>query len=996
MSNARSFLHRKLAKEPGLEVEALLRRATCQIDFAESFVNAKLGGNLDSVNRAKQVLSAFDPKTGSFGAAVAQVESELAEIGQLAKGFTVHLVGHGHIDMNWMWSWPETTSMTHDTFASVLSLMEQYPELTYSQSQASVYALIEKYHPAMFEQVKQRVKEGRWEVAAVHWVEGDKNIASGESLAHHLLYTRQYFQEKFGLSPEDIQLDWEPDTFGHANTIPTILAQGGVKYYYACRTGGGHHHPRVGEERPPVFWWQGPDGARVLVNRETTWYNSYVNIGENYALPMVKFCQETGLKDWLDVYGIGNHGGGPTRVEIEYFLESREWPCWPTVKFSTAQGWFRTAEKFIADHKLDIPVIDHELNYEFTGCYTSQSAIKKANRFGENYCVEAEGLAAIRRGIGFQPMGRTAFQAVTPEQDQDGPDTHRLEAYATIREAWINVLFNQFHDILPGSGVAATREHALGLFQETGAITGAIKQQVLTEIGSRVNSAALLPDTPDANEERELMSQGRANTPFVAGAGHNAWFSGISTTSGGGRRFLPYVVYNPCAWPRTEIVEVVLYDIDMNPELLVARDEKGVSYPTMVTSRPGQEWAWDHKSTRIVFIAKDVPAMGYKTFLICEGTPDAEVPMVEAKGETEFETPCLTFGTERYGTRYHSVFVNGVSHGISKGDPLNIWEYVIERSRGMTSWVIGGQDYPIHLPAKSYRAVGTRRNEGSDDAKGSNFAFIIDRTLEVPGTKSSVKLKHLVHGLEPRMDFIAEIDWREIGDPDQGIPGLKVRFYDGYADDPVVGVFETPYGSVTRSEPLPHTPSIHAEVPTLRYAHSGGRMTVLQDCKYGVDSSHWNTLSMRVVRSSFDPDHAPEVAKSKLRYSIVFHDHDPTPAELTRLGADWNHPLIVASATLQEGDLPASKSYVECLTPSVVLTTVKAAEDANGLILRLVEHNGQDTEAQVTLAPEMVKGFSKAEVCDLMERPTGSIGSLSGQTLRVPIKANSFVTVRLS
>lgn len=973
MSNASSYIRRKLAKEPGQEVEALLRRVTCQIDFARAFTEAGLGGSADEVAKADSILQAFNPAADDLAKTVAEIELALAGTAKDAKGFTVHLVGHGHIDMNWMWSWPETVSATHDTFASVLSLMEQYPELTYSQSQGSVYALIEKYHPAMFEQIRERVKQGRWEVAAVHWVEGDKNIASGESLAHHLLYTRQYFLEKFGLQPEDVQLDWEPDTFGHANTIPTILAQGGVKYYYGCRLGGGHHHTRVGEERPPVFWWHGPDGARVLVNRETTWYNSYVNIGDNYAVPMVEFCKQTGLKDWLDVYGIGNHGGGPTRVEIEYFLESREWPCWPTVKFSTAQGWFRTAEKFIADNNLDVPVIDHELNYEFTGCYTSQSAIKKANRFGENYCVEAEGLSAIGKSL----------KAESPNHQ------------SSLRDAWLNVLFNQFHDILPGSGVAATREHALGLFQETGAITGSVKQQVLGEIGHRVNSAQLLPNTPEAASERELMKQGRANTPFVAGAGHNAWFSGISTTSGGGRRFLPYVVYNPCAWPRTEIVEVVLYDIDMDPELLVARDESGTSYPTMVTSRPGQEWAWDHKSTRIVFIAKDVPAMGYKTFLICEGTADADVPMVEAKSETEFATPAMSFGTERYGTNYHSIDVDGEPHS-GNYEPLNGWEYMVELSRGMTSWVIGGEGQKTALPAKYYRAIGTRRNEGSDDAKGRNFAFIIDRNLEVPGTQSSVKLKHMVHGLSSRLDFSAEIDWREIGDQNRGIPGLNVKFDDCFATNPaVVGIFETPFGSVKRTEPEEGA-YVHHEIPTLRYAHSGGRMTILQDSKYGFDTTQSNSLSMRVVRSSFDPDHAPEVAKSKLRYSIVFHKETPTPAELTRLGADWNHPLIVVSATLQEGDLPTSKSFAEVTTPSVVLTGVKPAEDGKGLIVRLVEHNGQEVDAEVVFADEMTAGFTQAQVCDLMERPAEGEARLDGQTMNVKVKANSFVTVRVS
>lgn len=972
MSNAASYLRRKLSSEPSQEIEALIRRATCQIDFARAFVDAGLGGDASAVQQAQATFDAIDPAGGiiALKTGVDQIEATLAPISADAKAYTIHLVAHGHIDMNWMWSWPETVSATHDTFASVLSLMNQYPELTYSQSQASVYALIEKYHPSLFEEIKRRVKEGRWEVAAAHWVEGDKNIASGESLAHHLLYTRNYFLEKFDLKPEDVQVDWEPDTFGHANTIPSILSQGGVRYYYACRTGGGHHHSRHGEERPPVFWWQAPDGARVLVNRETTWYNSYVNIGENYAVPMVKFCQETGLKDWLDVYGIGNHGGGPTRVELDYFLESREWPCWPSVIFSTAQGWFRIAEAYIQENNLDIPVIDHELNYEFTGCYTSQSAIKKANRFGENYCVEAQTLDALR------------VKALAPNASNLKPNT------SALREAWLNVLFNQFHDILPGSGVAATREHALGLFQETGAITGAVKQETLKFIAQNVNTVGLLPDTPEGREEKELATQDKVNAPYVAGAGHNAWFSGISTFAGGGKRFLPVVVYNPCSWARTEIVEAVLYDISISPDRLVATDETGTSYPTVAVLKEGQEWAWGHKSTRILFPAVEIPPLGYKTFLIHEGSADADFPTVNASANERYQTPHFKVQLDRYSAGILELeTADGTDLSLHQNDFGNWW-FSRELSRGMTSWVIGGFGEETALEASSCRVIGDVRNEGNDTPFGGSLAYVINRELKVKDTNSKIRLKTTVHSLAPRIDFEAEVDWREIGTQESGIPGLYIEFADFHSEGEDHR-FETPFGSVLRPDEI-------EEVPTLRYASlGGGRVTVLQDSKYGHQIFN-GAIRTRVVRSSFDPDHAPEVAKTKMRYSVYLHETPPTASELTRLGAAWNHPLIVVNATLQEGALPASQGFAEVKTPNVVLTGLKLAEDGNGLILRLVEHDGLDeTVAEVELGEDLVKGYSKAEITDLMERPIGS-ALLAGTTLKVSIKANSFVTVRLS
>ena len=207
--NTKSRLSRALKTQPAETVTRLLRRIEAEINFARSFASLRPATESSAwialADRAQAILDGIDTSQGiaALTEAVYAAEAAMAPIGQAAKQYAIHCVGHGHIDMNWMWSWPETVSTTHDTFASVLSLMRQYPDVTYSQSQASVYALMERYHPALFAEIVERVKEGRWEITAAHWVEGDKNLASGESLARHLLYTRRYFTEKFGLSAEE-------------------------------------------------------------------------------------------------------------------------------------------------------------------------------------------------------------------------------------------------------------------------------------------------------------------------------------------------------------------------------------------------------------------------------------------------------------------------------------------------------------------------------------------------------------------------------------------------------------------------------------------------------------------------------------------------------------------------------------------------------------------------------------------------------------------------
>ncbi|MFN2108713.1 MAG: hypothetical protein ACK2UI_03545, partial [Anaerolineae bacterium] len=123
---------------------------------------------------------------------IAQAEAVLQPIGDVAKSYTLLCISHAHIDMNWMWGWPETVAVVNDTFETMLALMHEFPDFIFTQDQASTYAIVEKYNPAMFTQIRQRVREGRWEVTASQWVEGDKNMASGESLSRHLLYTRRY------------------------------------------------------------------------------------------------------------------------------------------------------------------------------------------------------------------------------------------------------------------------------------------------------------------------------------------------------------------------------------------------------------------------------------------------------------------------------------------------------------------------------------------------------------------------------------------------------------------------------------------------------------------------------------------------------------------------------------------------------------------------------------------------------------------------------------
>jgi len=923
--------------EAAAETARLLRRLSLQLDFATGFC-ALAGHSKEKVDACKTKAQRADPTIGLDGlrALVASIEAELADLGRAAKAYTIHCVGHGHIDMNWMWSWPETVSTTHDTFASVLDLMDKVPGFTYSQSQASVYAAMEKYHPAQFEQIKQRVKEGRWEVAASHWVEGDKNLASGESLCRHLLYTRRYFQKKFDLSPADVPVDWEPDTFGYASTIPMFNAAGGVKYAYSCRPGGGWEHPRVGEPRPPVFWWKAPDGSRVLVFRETTWYNSYVNIGDDISAPMLSAVQATpGLRDWLNVYGVGNHGGGPTRAEVDYLAELAIWPVYPNVVFSTAKRYFET----VAAAGLDLPEIDHELNYEFTGCYTSQSLIKQANRLGENYCVEAETLALLAG----------------------------LDRRDTLRDAWVNVLFNQFHDILPGSGVRETREHARAIFQETAAVTGAVKRDALSAIANEVDTASLVPGVSPVVEESAL----------AGGAGQGAGLSGYSRASGGGKSHRAFIVYNPCGWTRSEPVTVTLYDTEFDENSVVAWDETGLAHPTQSL---GKGHDWGHEKLTLLFMAREIPAFGYRTYVFGEGVVTAQNPMVTALNGETFTTPHLH-------TRFEKS--SGAASLWEGGPALGQWRHELEAPTMMSGWILGEPRATTPMHCVEHRTRGHLYNAATALVQNPDaLASIASWHLKSDAARaSSVKLKATVHPLSPRLDFDADIDWREIGRPEVGVPGLSVWFGGLEFDE---FLCEAPFGVTSR----PPTPG---DVPALRFVHgfdhkAGRGITLLQDSKYGFQLRP-DGIGMRVVRSSYDPDPTPEVAVTTLRYAVVVHDTPPSKADLIRLGASWNHPLLLAPTGIHPGPQPTQHGFATVEQPNVVITCLKAPEDGAGIVVRLVETDGVPTKATVTLDPELVPPGALAATTDLLESPESSEVQISEGRLEVEVPAYGMRTV---
>ncbi len=936
-------------------------RFLAELDFAEGLVRLhprKTAAWTKLIARAEDAVShaVAAGQLDRLGRAVQAAEEILAPIGKVAKTYTIHCVGHGHIDMNWMWSWPETVAVTNDTFITVLKLMEEFGDFCYTQSQASVYAILRHYSPELQEQVRRRVAEGRWEVAAVHWVEGDKNLAAGEALARHLLYTRRFMQETFGLAPEDVPLDWEPDTFGHAATIPTIISRGAVRRYYLCRGGNW--------EKPPVFWWQGPDGSRVLVNRSTTWYNG--TIGPPVAISGLEFWAATGIRDWMCCYGVGDHGGGPTRRDILRAHDMDSWPVYPRFRLTTTGAYYRILEQ----HGQSWPVIQGELNFEFTGCYTTQTQIKRNNRYGENYMLEAEVAATLAH----RALGRSY-----PAEK--------------LRESWIEVLFSQFHDILPGSGGPETRQYNQGTFQRIAAASSMIKTHCLRALAGAVDTSFARCELPPLPPERESIAIG-------GGAGRGTMLGGLSTAGHVVDGPRPVVVFNPLPFARGEVVQGTVWDADTGaaPGDLAAKSflVRGSDGQAVPAQKLGSGNYWGHKYVDLIFPAKIGP-LGYAAYAIAEDGVEGHVPSVKCLDEPPRH---VSFGPAlpALENEFLAVAFDPATGGVVKlldkswgvdladpADPMGTLEYVRERPFGMSAWVI----------ADLVERCGPLRPEALSNPQRGPHAASIQARFKVKD--STVAVTYTLKAAQRWLEILIEATWLERGGPQIGTPGLKMCF--PLALRGARGRYEIPFGWIERQH---HRGE---EVSALRWADVVGKVgrsaaaagcALLNDCKHG-HSLDGATLRVTLIRSSYEPDPLPEIGQHSVRLAVVPHGKALAPAELIRLAAAFNHPLQVIPTDAHEGKLPPAGAAITSVGPAnVVLSSLKKAEDDEAIVLRLYETEGRSATARVALNETIWQRPVRAVEVDLLERPvknSSAKATRGGFTVRVPARGIASVKV---
>ena len=878
-------------------------RALAQLRYLEELNTAGLASIDSLLDEATKLLDKKVEEDGVITKSTAlEMEKLLAPASKACKAITVECVGHAHIDMNWMWRFDETVSITIDTLRTMLILMDEYSEFTFSQSQASVYRIIEKYAPEMIAEIKKRIQEGRWEVMAATWVETDKNLPNGESLSRHLLYTKRYLKDLLGLGDDDFELDFEPDTFGHNINVPEILNSGGVKYMYHCRGYDGHN----------IYKYRSPSGKEITVFREPTWYIDAIRPQTFQYIP--SFCGKHNISRMVHVYGVGNHGGGATRRDIERILDMKTWPCMPTINFGRLIDFFRYIEK-----ANDWPVVDTELNFVFDGCYSSQTRIKKANRIAEASLFEAEAFNAFSHLCGGYPYSGAAYA-----------------------QAWEDVLFNHFHDIIPGSGTIDTREHAMGLFQNTMAHAGTRKSAALRSLASMIDTTSMMPN----------KTVDKTDCALGGGIGFGVEKSFVFTdasTQGGIERL--FTIFNPSQAAGNRNATLTVWDWAGDINKVKITDENGNDVPFEPIHKEQQKF-WFHQYFQII-VNCDFKSFGYRTVKLSEHTQLSKIrkdinPRIFETFSVVLENDLVRAEFDRESFALVS-YVNKTcgTEYVNAGQDGAMFRYIEEEgNKGMSSWTVGR--YMSNNPVTG-SAMITKPINGE---LSQNFTYEVN----IKNSKLDVTVSLEKNSNTLRYDV--KTDWREIGKAGVVIPQLA--FSVPLKTPCKEFLYDIPCGTISRE-------AMYRDVPAGSFAFasaSKGGLLFVSDCKQAFRG--WdNSISLTLIRSSYDPDTVPECYDHEFSFGLALIN-DNSKTVIAEKAKAFCHPPMAVTVGSQTGQISTSGNFLTVDKGNVLLSCVKIAEDADhAIIVRLYDIAGIDQDVSLSV----FKSIQSAIFVDAHENP---------------------------
>lgn len=832
-------------------------------------------------------LPALDTKDNErFLRSLNYAQRELEPMKDGTQNYLLYLIGYSHIDLAWLWNKAKGENIWFNTSRTVLNLMNEYPEWIYCAGQAAGYEWMEKNHPEIFAEIKKRVEEGRWEIVGGTWTEFDSNLPGGESYVRQLLYGKRWFREKFN---KDIVIAWLPDSFGFNWGLPQIFKKAGIIGFLT------HKLNQNDTTKFPhnIFWWEGPDGSRLLT------FLTVGSYGESLDTPTIlsqfkTMKRSAGVNENFILFGVGDHGGGVTRTHLNRAFSFKNSSIFPKTEFITSEKYFR--------HLLDtskttnFPTVKDELYLEFhRGTYTTQADTKRNNRQGETALFNAETFSSVAKMYGLK----------YPKEE--------------IRNGWNILMFNQFHDILPGSSINKVYKDADDDYAKMFEITSSATTNAIISIARKIN----------------IRGKGEA-----------------------------LLVFNSLPWKRDGVVEISIN----NPENVSILNTSSKIIPSqIITSVSGEK--------KLLFVASNVPAVGYKTYRVINrsSTINEEVLNVSSITlENEFFHITLNPNTGNIS----SVFDKRTNYEyFGEGREGNILQCYRDKHPEYDAWNI-----------RLHEAIPVTLTSPPEVVETGPVRVTLKWTKTV-GTSTFVHYLSLVKGV-PLIFGRLEVDWKETHRM------AKLAFQLNLKNDTVW--YEIPYAAISRPA-VPRTDADRAkwEVSAQKwvdYTDRDGKigLGLLNNSKYGFDVKD-NVMSISLLRSPKDPDPEADMKHHTIEYALFPHTGDWRQAQMPRRGYEFNTPLFTILEEKHNGNLPASHSFFSSEPSNVILSSIKLAEDSDDIILRVYESTGKSTMAKIWL-PDLP---TSVEETNLLEEQPKKI-PFKDNIIKIPIGPYEIKTLKVN
>ncbi len=792
---------------------------------------------------------------------------------------TLHMIGNAHLDPVWLWPWQEGYQEARATFWSAIHRMEEYPDFVFTCDQVVLLAWVEESDPELFARIQERVAEGRWQMVGGWWVEPDCNMPSGESFVRQGLYGQRYLAEKFGVTAT---VGMNVDPFGHNAMLPQILRGQGMDSYVFLRPG-----PHESELDATAFWWESPDGSRVLAYRIPYEYCSprdQVDGQVDKSLGQV----DRSLGDHMVFYGVGNHGGGPTRANIDSILRYDRMGSFGRLSMSSPRRYFdELAARLGPERMAQLPVWREDLQHHAAGCYSAHSGIKKWQRRAQAKLLSAERWAAV--GALWQHL-----------------DLPR----ADLERAWHQVLFNQFHDVLPGSAIEPAYDDARDQLGEAVAIS----QRIITRVQNVIASQLEIP-----------LAEGTQ----------------------------PVVVFNPHPWPVTTAVEL---QYGVQPTGVHVVDGDGRQTPSQ---RVQSVATTSDKGRAAQVFQAEVPAFGYRLYRLRGGAAPAglgwsnEPPSELHASETVLENAVLRVEVDPDTGWLTSLLDKRTGLDVLAGagghhtqvcaDPTDTWGHRV------VSYAWPGDD--MTTTRIRLRESGPMRARLRIEREWGRSSLVEELILE--------------HGSD-QLEVRVTLDWREEAHL------LKLRIPTAL-DDPTA-TYEVPFGAIERpvdgaEEPAQSWVDLTGTVPGPDGPRRAG-IALVTDAKHAYDASPADddggpSIGVTAVRSPVYSWHDPRLLDDEgiysyqdqgiqtFRYLLVPHAGDWRESQLTRRSALLGSPVRAMLESFHAGPLPDALSLAGDDGGQVMVTAIKGTEDDGDggpdLLVRAVETTGRPARGSLRL-----------------------------------------------